>query len=264
MKRTQRLLARVLVLALLATGCRQPPQGTPVSFTDEELTAIAGTAQAFAQKTAAASSPTPLPPTSTPQASLISGTSLILRDDGTALFTDHRAGIQLIIPAGWLPVRPNEDEYYKAFTHEAIANNQSIIDHLTNIQASNTDFLRLDAIDIRPDHTVDGIVTYITVIFEEDDTRSLEKWNQAERATKKPFKGFKFLSSTIKKLENGTRVLIIEERWDSGSSATYYRGVFFSLPTGTLVLDFYTNIAFKDTVLPDFESVVNSLGPIAP
>ncbi len=42
-------------------------------------------------------------------------------------------------------------------------------------------------------------------------------------------------------------------------NSIYYRRVIFSLSTGTLVLDFYTNKDFKDTVLPDFEEVVNSV-----
>ena len=67
---------------------------------------------AMASQTAAATTPLPtetatptrLPTesaTATPEVSFL-GTSLILRDDQTTVFTDHQTGIELIVPAGWL------------------------------------------------------------------------------------------------------------------------------------------------------------------
>ncbi len=256
-----RLSGLIILLAMAGCGQKTP---APVLLSNAELTSIAGTARAAIQQTRQAYTPTPIPPTSTPQVSPISGTSLIVREDRTALFIDHRAGIQLIIPEGWLPIRLNEDEYYKAFTLDVVLSNPDINSHLTAIQDIDMNKFRLDAIDIRDGHTPGGIVSYMNVIFQEDDTRSLEEWLKAERAQKKPFKGYKFLSSKYPETADGTRVLVIEESWGSGSLITYYRGVFFNLPTGTVVLDFYANLDFKDTVLPDFEQVVNSLGPINP
>jgi hypothetical protein len=58
--------------------------------------------------------------------------------------------------------------------------------------------------------------------------------------------------------------LVIEERWDSVAGPTYYRGVFFKISSGLLVLDFYSPIDFKDTALPDFDQVVNSLTLLNP
>lgn len=257
-------LTSLIALAVMA-GCGRTTAPGNVTFSDTELTAIAGTAQASVQQTALAASPTPVPSTSTPQVSPISGTSLVVREDQTALFIDHRAGIQLITPAGWLPVRVNEDEYYKAFTLEAVMANQAITDRLTQIQSNNTDVFRLDVIDMRPGYTVDDIMAVISVVFQENDNRTLEAWLKAERARKSPFKGFKFISSKYQETADGTRVLVIEQSWDATHSGTiYYRGVFFSLPSGTVVLDFFANFDFKDTVLPEFEQVVNSLTLLNP
>ena len=254
MKRILWFLPGGLVILLAMASCNQSESTEHVTFSDAELTSIASTAQASAQQTALASSPTPPPATSTPQISPISGTSLATREDQTALFVDHRAGIQLVIPAGWLPVRMNEDEYYKAFTLDAVMANQPITDRLTQIQSYNTDFFRLDAIDIRPGHIVDGIISDISVIFEEYDTRTLEEWLKLEKRQKRPFKEYKFLSSKYQETVNGMRVLVVEESWAGIPAGTvYYRRVFFSLSTGTVVLDFQSNLDFKDTVLPDFE-----------
>ena len=96
--------------------------------------------------------------------------------------------------------------------------------------------------------------------------RSLEKWEQAERKRRPPLANYKFLRSSYPTIDDGTRVLVIEESWDASSNkgTIFYRGVFFSLPTGTIVLDLYTNTEFKDTILPDFDQLVNSLTLLTP
>jgi hypothetical protein len=195
----------------------------------------------------------------------ISGSALSLQADGSTRFFDHRAGIQVLVPADWLPIRVNEDEFYKAFTNETVTSNQAIVDHLTQVQDGDINYFRLVAIDLRPDHTLDGLTTYINVVFQKDDMRTLKEWLQAERANKRPFKGYKFLASSIEKLADGREVLIIEESWNGGTTSTvYYRGVFFLMPTGTVVLDFYTNQQLKDQLLPEFQQVVAGLQPLSP
>jgi hypothetical protein len=161
-------------------------------------------------------------------------------------------------------VRPNEDEYYKAFSLDIVMAHPLISDRLTKLQSSNTDNFRVEAIDIRPEHLDGRFISVMDVIHQPDDFRTLEKWASAERNKRSPYKGRKFLSSKIQETANGTRVLVIEQSWPNNNVTTYYRGVFFSLASGTLVLDFYTNLDFKDTVGPEFEQVVNSLTLLNP
>jgi hypothetical protein len=142
--------------------------------------------------------------------------------------------------------------------------NQDIINLLTKIQSADTDFFRLDAIDIRDGHIHHGIISDINVIFQPGDTRGLDAWAQAEKKKKQPFENFRFISSSYPQTASGTKVLVIEESWAADPETIYYRGVFFSLPTGTIVIDFYTNILFKDAVLPDLEQVVNSVTLLNP
>lgn len=256
----------ILLLFILAScsfsGQPDAPQsaGTP----NPTEVSMVKTAQAILEMTAqiGKAAPTAIPTethTPTPQVSL-SGTSLMFREDQTAEFIDHKAGIRLTIPAGWLAVRVNEDEYYKAFALPVVLENPPIFNRLNQIQTHDVSFFRLDAIDTRPGHIVNGLITDISVIFQEGDTRTLEEWRQVESRQKSPYAGFKYISSTYQETADGTRVLVIERSWDwTSGGSVYYRGVFFSLPTGTLVLDFQSNIDFKETVLPDFEQVVNSL-----
>ena len=259
------------ILLFIVAACARTTQ--PITNPSSVETALASTARAFAKQTEAANPFTATPSlaptitfTPTPKISLYE-TSLVVREDQSVLFIDHKAGIQLTIPAGWMPIRVNEDEYYKAFALEVVLENPAINEHLTAIQDVNLEYHRLDAIDIRPEHIPNGIISNFNVIFESGDVRSLEKWEQAERNRRPPLVNYKFLRSSYPIIDNnGMRVLVIEKSWDaSGKKGTiYYRGVFFSLPTGTLVLDFYTNNDFKDTVLPDFELVINSLSMLNP
>lgn len=264
-----------LVILLAIGACVLPGQTIqPAPVTDPNVigTAVVGTAQAAAEQTEQANPATGTATlvaadtlTPTPKIS-VSGTSLIVREDQSTLFMDHKAGIQLIIPAGWMALRLNEEEYFKAFDSDVVLQNRDVTDHLAITRDLDPTYFRLDAIDIRPNHTPNGILSYMNVIFQPGDVRSLEQWEQAERDRYHPQADFKFISSSYPQLNNGTRGLVIEQSYAAAEKAgtIYYRGVFFSLPTGTIVLDFYTNFDFKDAILLEFDQVVNSLAPITP
>ena len=257
------------VVACVVPGQTSPPE--PVSNPGAAETFIAGTVQAAANQTEQAGLITSTPTmialatsTSTPRISL-SGTSLQVLADQSTEFVDHQAGIKLIVPAGWMAVRVNEEEYYKAFATGPVLENPEIYNRLNQIQTHDANFFRLDAIDIRPGHVFDGIIADMSVIFQAGDLRTLEEWEQAERSRKSPYSGFKAISTGYRETANGTRVLVIESSWDyPGEKTLYYQGVFFSFPTGTVVLDFQTNLEYKDDVLPDFGQVVDSLTLLAP
>ena len=258
------LFLGLLVMVASAGACGRPstiPTGPTIDSSARE-TSLAGTAIAAFGTATPIPSPTKTP-VPTPKISNY-GTSLVIHDDGSALFIDHKAGIQLTIPAGWLPIRVNEDEFYKAYSLDVVVQNPVIADRLTATQSANLDFHRLDAIDIRDGHIPNGIITVINVVFQENDKRSLENWYKAESARKKPFVGYKFITASYPYLDDGTRVLQIEEKWNGEKGIIYYRGIFFSMPSGTLVLDFYTDMDFKDTVLPDFEQVISGLTLLNP
>jgi len=253
------------MMACVVPGLSQP---VPPTF-DLNLipTMVVLTANALEAQTAVAALQIPLEtPTLTPAESVtatprisLSGTSLFPRDDQTTVFTDRQAGIELIIPAGWMPIRVNEQEYFDAFASNAAAD-LAIRDRLARIQTLDPAWFRLDAIDIQPGHVVNGIISDIDVIFLMNEPRSLEKLSKDEHNADHPFANFKFISSDYEQAANGMRSLIFEQRWDSPSGdVTYYKGILFKISSGVIKIDFYTNLSFKDTVLPDLEKVVNSL-----
>ncbi|MBK8821698.1 MAG: hypothetical protein IPN58_03555 [Anaerolineales bacterium] len=274
MKIKNQITILVLFLAMLACavpGVSQP--AAPSNFDPASLpTLVVMTANAILSQTAAAVTPlpsetaTPFPtatPTLAPTESVTAtprisqfGTSLILNDDQTVTFTDRPAGIEITIPAGWMPIRVNEQEYLDAYSNNAAAD-QAIRDRLTRIQTLDPAWFRLDIIDIQPGHVVNGAPTFMNVVFQQNETRSLEKIAKDESV--KPYSDFKAISSNEQKAINGMDILVIEQKWSVTTGTTYYKGVFFKTASGLVVLDFYSPLEFKDTVLPDFEKVVNSL-----
>lgn len=263
-------LGIAFVLIFLLTACRQTPP-TPITNPPGVETSLASTALALAKQTEAANpftaTPSPIPtetPTPTPRVSQY-GTLLMSREDRSTLFTDQKAGIQLVIPAGWMPFRVNEQEYYDAFTSEVVMANSALNDRLIQVQDADLESFRLDAMDIREGHVSNGIISDMSVTFYAGDTRSLEQWAEAEGKKKSPFKNYLYLNRGYPKLADGTRVLVIDRTWTHDqSNKKFHRSVFFDLASGTLVLDLYANNNIKDTVLPDFEQVVNSLTLLNP
>lgn len=274
MKTKNYITGSILFLTIMACVIPGLSQPVPPTF-DLNLipTMVVLTANALEAQTAIAAPPTPLETstptlmptesvTATPKISL-SGTSLLLRDDQTTVFTDREAGIEFVIPAGWMPVRVNEQEYFDAFVSDA-AKDPVINSRLIQIQTADTARFRLDAFDIRPGHIVNGIIADINLVFERTDTRSLEEISKDERSAGKPFENFEFISSDYEQAANGMKMLVMEQRWDLSPGVVYYRSVFFKIPSGIIKFDFFTDIGFKDTVLPDFEKVVNSLVLLTP
>jgi hypothetical protein len=266
------LSAFVLLLAIGACVLPgQAPRSVPAPNSINIETAVAGTAQVAATQTilanpisATASLIPTESPTSTPQVS-VSGTSLIVREDQSTLFIDYKAGVELVVPAGWMAVRIGEAEYLKAFSSDVTLQNPAIQDVLTVIRDADPETFRLSAIDIHPEHIPNGKLTTLNVVFESGDTRSLKEWEQAEKNRYNPYAGYKFIAATYPQTNNGTQVLVIEKSYAAKDGGTvYYRGVFFALPSGGYVLDFYTNFEYKDEMMVEFDQVVNSVTPLNP
>lgn len=261
----------VILLAIVA--CVLPSQPTPLApETNPNLieTAVVGTAQAAAQQTEQASLVTSTP-ISIPTETLVAtpkissaGTSLLTLADGSTQFSDHVAGVQMVFPPGWLVVRLGEEEYYAAWEKKEI-HSPEFLNVYSRIQDQDPKLFRVHALDTRPGYTLNGIITNISVVFQAGDTQPLEEWEKAFRDQPLPYKGFKFISSSYPQTNNGIRVLVTEASWlNTDGGTNYYRYVFFSLPSGTVHLDFETSFDYKDVMLPELDHVVNSVKLLGP
>jgi hypothetical protein len=262
------LLYSILIgsfLLTMMTGCgRSAP--APVVNPPGVETSLASTARALAKQTEAANpfTATPSPTatvtlTPTPKISL-NGMSLAAREDKSTLFTDHKLGYQLTIPQDWMPVRINEEEYYKAFAQDFVLENPVISNFLTHLEKQDPDHFRLSLLDMQPEHIDAKLVTVITVILQAEDGRTLEDWAKTQSARASTMEGYQFISSQFAETSSGERVLVREEKWDSATiGKRFSRRIFFALPAGILAVDLETDFESKDTAIPEFEQIVNSL-----
>ena len=257
----------VVLLVLVACGQRPVPVTNPPAVE----TSLASTALALAKQTEAANpvtvTPSPIPsetPTPTPKIST-SGTSLEVTEDQGARFTDHRLGLQLTVPPGWLPIRLNEDEYYQAFGLEAVSGNPEIVDFLSKIQTQDSDFIRLIVLDLRPVEETGGLLTGMSVILQPETIKTMDDWVIANPARANKRIGYLLFSSGYREIPAGIRVLVRDEQWTSTTKGKIFsRMVVFSLPAGILTIGFETDLDSKDTTLPDFEQVIDSVQLLNP
>ena len=262
------LFAMCLWLVILSSlaACKQQP--APITNPPAVETSLASTALALAKQTEMADpiTITPAPtstetPTPTPRISA-SGTTLEIGEDESALFTDHKLGFQLMVPAGWLTIRLNEDEYYKAFSVEEVAANPLIVDFLSKIQTQDSDQIRMFAIDLR---SANGSISGISVVLQPATIETMDDWVVARisRGNKKP--GYILHSSGYQEIPAGVRALVRDEQWNSTSSEkAYSRTIAFSIPAGILTIDFETALDSKDTLLPEFEQLIDSITLLNP
>ena len=254
-------IGSVLLFGVFGCGRAAP---SPIVNARGVETSLASTALALAKLTEAANlfTATPSPTatqilTPTPKISL-NGTSLEVRNNEGTLFTDHKLGYQLTLPPGWLAVRINEDEYYKAFTLETVSENPTFVKLLTILQNQDSNYVRLAALDIRPEQVENGFISGISVVLQPETEITVEQWADRE-STHANTKGYQLLSLRFEETAPGTKILIREESWDSlTDEKVYQKRVFFSLPAGVLTIDFETGLSAKEALLPEFDQVINS------
>jgi hypothetical protein len=257
-----------LLMAILA--CVIPGQAAPAPASDPNAlsTYIAGTAQFLAAQTeqvatlmAPSMTPSPLPTvtlTPTPEISL-EKTSLVTQSDQSTVFTDYKAGIQITFPAIWMPLRVGEKEYYKAWESDFVKNNQMVLDQLGYLQTADVAKIRLHAFDTRPGYIFNERHSEIGVVYEGGDLRTLEEWLKAEK-DKSQYADHDLISTTFRDLPNGIHALMLEHRIGGAEGrSTYYREVFFNVPSGTVFIDSYSDFEFRDAVIADFDLVVDSI-----
>jgi hypothetical protein len=261
MKR-QKLYLFWLLIAVMSAGCGRPSaQVVPTIDTSARETALAGTA------IAAFGTATPIPsPTKTPvpTVSVSSyGTSVTRREDGSTVFVDQRAYMQITFPANWLAMRVGEPEYYQAWEGEASRNPQ-LLDAITSIQNLDLNQFRITAFDMLPDHMIHENLPKINVVFIQNDDRTLRRIEYDERTAKSILKDYKFLPSTFKTMPSGLEILIIQHQWEASSDGKqpysgYYRGVLFKVPNGTVAIDLFIPLEQKELFEPELDQIVSSI-----
>jgi hypothetical protein len=254
-----------IILACILPG--QAAQPTLATDPNSLSTFIAGTSQVLAAQTEQAAAliipsitPTALPTETvipTPQISL-EQTSLVTQSDQRIVFTDYKVGIQMTLPAIWMPLRIGEKEFYKALESDFVKNSPMLMEDLTYLQTADGTKQRLYAFDTRADHLFNNRYSSFGVIYQAGDFQTPEDWLKNRESLPKR-EGHEVLSTTFRDTPNGIHAVIIERRVDDEDGSTYVQEIFFNTPSGAVLIGFLTDFGFKDSVIADFEQVVDGI-----
>ena len=261
------------------------PVFAPTVDTGAIETRVAGTVSAAivqteqAQPTATATFPATPPPISTTPGTtetptLVPNTSqstLIQQSDGSTLFVDDRAGYEATIPAEWLTVRVDGPEYLDAFSLEEAATT-NIQQSLLSVQAEDPNTYRLLAIDTQLADIQNDLVTDMSFVLDEQKYISLssdadlQTIAQGIPASAEVFR-FEVTSVEIITSPNGVKFGVIEAESSFTDPAgtevpIYQKQVFFNTKSGTQSIIFTTATDLKQTTLPAFDTMLETISMI--
>jgi hypothetical protein len=197
-----------------------------------------------------------------------SQSTLTKQSDGSTLFVDERAGYEIKLPAGWLMVRVNEQGYLDAFSLEEAAN-ANIQQSLLSVQNENPNIFRLLAIDTQPAHIQNDFVSDIRFVLDEKKAISLNSDADLQAiakgiSTSAAVFRFEVTSVKIVTSASGTQFGVIEAKSSftnaTGTDVTIYqKQVLFDVKTGTQSIIFTTVGGLKETLLPVFDVMLETI-----
>jgi hypothetical protein len=205
--------------------------------------------------------------TPTPQSSP-SQSTLTKQADGSILFTDELAYYEIMLPAGWLTVRVNEKEYLDAFLLQEAANTH-VQQSLLSVQNEGPNIFRLLAIDTQVAHIQNEFVTDMRFVLDEEMDISLNSDEDlqaiaGEIPTSAEVFRYEVTSVEIFTSASGIDFGVIEAR-SSFTNAVgidaeiYQKQVFFNVPLGTQSITLTTIADLKDTLLPAFDAMLETV-----
>jgi hypothetical protein len=262
------VLLSAMIACMLPGRTVKPTPVIPYSV----QTSVAGTAEVTAKQTEQAGLVTSTPMNALtehlPSQEVISssGTSLVKLEDGSTQFKDYRAGIQILFPPHWMPIRVGESEYYAA-SEKWGAKNAWFLEEIGSIQNLDVNLFRLNAYDTEPTHLFYGTFPKINVVFHQGDTRTLKQVEADEKRliANSVKSGHKFLSSSFQETSNSLPVLVFQSEWKAQSyDMTHHIGTFFKVPTGIVFIDFYIPSDHKDAVEAERAQIVESITLFTP
>lgn len=209
------------------------------------------------------------PPTETPVPVLL-GTELERLPDGASKFADLDGGFEMDIPAGWLAVRPdNNDEINAALVGEG-AKNQMLFDQLVADKAAykaNAD--QLFVYIIRPDLQKNVIFGFSKLVWDGADTQPVDNATMGrlvrELESSGALPGLRVRTSVISENRNGVSMMVIKGRFGlpdgQGGSIPLIATLIFFKPTPTSIvrMTFTFMQDFEAQIEPDVDAMIESI-----
>ncbi len=270
------LILLTTILACVVPGL--PAASQPAPTPDTRLyTMVAETVSvALEQTQQAIPTPTIVPTsTSTPRPTITpsptpdmedSGSTINKLEDGTSQFMDTRAGYEISLPVGWLPVRAKSQEYLDAWLLPELSN-PAMQRSLGSIENMNPDELRLFVLDIQEGHVEIDFATNVNIYWDQKTEMSLENDEalKAEaEALPKALTGLEVLTSELSATASGIPIGVITSKTpittlDGVNIELFQKQVFIKTSVGTLHITLSTTEELKQAVLPQFDAMIETL-----
>ncbi|MFZ5881700.1 MAG: hypothetical protein ACOY0R_20225 [Chloroflexota bacterium] len=224
----------------------------------------------FTPSPTSTSTPTPtLTPTPTP---LPTGVSITEKPGGGMSVTDYDAGYTLEISADWLVV-PTTMEDLQKMSQGLQASNPDLAKAMKNMQAVGNDALRLMALNQNKATQSGTMITNVNIVIQQEAmilALPLDFFLDLNvEQIKAALPSAKVLSSSISKNANGLEIGIIEIELKAnttvGNSVTAYEKIVF-VKTGTAmcVFTFAGPNALRETLVPRFDEVIDTIQLLEP
>ena len=236
-----------------------PPTSTPVP-TNTPVPTDTPTATPIPTDTA-----TPeIPPTSTVPPT---GTSKTSQPDGSVLFTDYDNQFSIVFPQAWTAITLNHDDL-NSLLQNAADSNPAMQQTYTMLQNMDPNTFRIFAFDFRPEHLIAGYTTNINVMAEKNSLLSGMTLKNIVDVTVQSLPqmlpGIKVLSSSVTTSSSGVPLGVIEANMpmtaSNGTPITVYeKMIIFQRTDGIVEITLATHKSLQQSVLPEFQSIVDSL-----
>jgi hypothetical protein len=268
MKKKALILAAAGWLLILMAACA-PGSSDPAAPYYPTYTAIAqglidlantATAQA-AQPVPPAESPTPPPPAG--------GTENVRQPDGTTKYSDYDAGFEMILPAGWLGVRPGAQEFNDVLKSEGVSN-QALKDQMTFDQQGYEPVKdRYYVYATKPDVVENSLLAYGKLAWNASDPKPIDQNTLGELITNlemsQDLPGVRVVASNVVVNGNGVPVIVIGSNYtleaeDGTMVPLYLNFIFFKTSdNSTIRIVMTSNKDYRDVIGPDVDSIVQSI-----
>jgi len=197
------------------------------------------------------------------------GTLLEQLPDGMVKFVDYDAGFELVVPNGWLGVRPSDPAEFDAVLNGEATRNENLRSQVLADRDSVETDDRLYMYVLRPDLLKDVVFGFSQTVWDSDDTQVLDNATMGTLVrgleTDGDFPGFKVVASNIDKNQNKVSIMSIRGRftitYDDGSSLPVVGTVIFFKPTPDSIVRIVFTVVkeFDPEIAPDVEAVIQSI-----
>jgi hypothetical protein len=254
-------LPGLLAVLLAMLACVLPGQqaAPPASGIDPHTvaSAVAGTAQAAAQQTAAIA----------PPETRLTGTAIETAQDGTTKYNDYDGNFAITYPAGWLAVRPDSEEFNAALEKQGGANSMLKDQMIADLAGYEANYDRLYAYILRPDIQKDVILGFSKMVWDSETNLPVDNTTMGELVreleTSGDIPGFRVDTAQIYAV-GAVDMMEIGGRWalnEEGEAVPFYATfVFFKPTSGTGVRITFSYLEdYHTQISADVKSIIQSI-----